>query len=672
MSDKLRVTVSGHSSLLSLVLILSIFEGIMLQIKGLGKAYRGEWLFRSLDFQINERDRIGLVGENGTGKSTLMKILSSIINADEGEVVGSKQLTFGYLPQDGLFAEGRTLFEETLSVFEGLLQLERECRRLETELSEMDHSGPEYEKKLERYSSVSQQFRMLGGYTVEAQAGSVLHGLGFSQSDFQRPCEEFSGGWQMRIALAKLLLQQPSLLLLDEPTNHLDLEARNWLEEYLTNYPHALVLVSHDRFFLDSTIDRVLEIRNRAVHFYKGNYADFEKQRAERIAQLIAAKEAQDREIARIKAFADKFRYKATKAAQVQSRLKDLEKMERIELPPESKPIHFRFPEGPRTGRVVLELAGATAGYGETIVLRDLSLIVERGERIALVGPNGAGKSTLMKVLAGRLPLARGLRNEGHNVAVAYFSQDQDDLLSSTKTVWEEVYSVAPSYIVPELRTLLGCFLFSGDSVEKRASVLSGGERSRLFLCRLLLSPANCLLLDEPTNHLDIRSKDVLMESLREYGGTLIFVSHDRYFLDGLATKVLEVGNGTATPYIGNYEDYLYKKKVEMEAAEARQAPDRNTAPVAKQGNEASPKKKRVNPYKIQQLTEKIESVEATIHTHETRIAVLAQMLASSDLYRDQQLFRATLEEHDSLQEQLAELMQDWEKLQTELQELQS
>jgi ATP-binding cassette subfamily F protein 3 len=645
----------------------------MLQIKGLGKAYRGDWLFRSLDFQINEKDRIGLVGENGTGKSTLMKILSSMITADEGEVIGSKQLTFGYLPQDGLFAQGRTLFEEALSVFEGLLQLERECRRLETELSEMEGSGPEHDKILERYSSVSQQFRMLGGYTVEAQAGSVLHGLGFIQADFHRPCEEFSGGWQMRIALAKLLLQQPSLLLLDEPTNHLDLEARNWLEEFLKNYPHALVLVSHDRFFLDSTIDRVLEIRNRTVHFYKGNYADFEKQRAERIAQLIAAKEAQDREIARIKVFADKFRYKATKAAQVQSRLKELEKMERIELPPESKPIHFRFPEGPRTGRVVLELAGAAAGYGETIVLRDLDLTVERGERIALVGPNGAGKSTLMKVLAARLPLACGARKEGHNVVVAYFSQDQDDLLSSTKTVWEEVYSVAPSYIVPELRTLLGCFLFSGDSVEKQVSVLSGGERSRLFLCKLLLSPANCLLLDEPTNHLDIRSKDVLMESLREYGGTLLFVSHDRYFLDGLATKVLEVGNGTVTPYLGNYEDYLYKKKAEMEVPDARQAQDRNAPPAAKDDSDAAaPRKKKVNPYKIQQLAEKIQGVEATIQTHETRIAVLAQMLASSELYRDQQLFRATLEEHDSLQGVLVELMQDWEKLQTEMQELQS
>ena len=390
----------------------------MLQIKGMGKAFRGEFLFRSLDFQINERDRIGLVGDNGTGKSTLMKILAGLVPPEEGEVIGARDLTFGYLPQDGLFARGRTVFEEALSVFEGLKSLEQECRRLEHELAEMQHSGPEYEKKLERYSAISQQFRVQEGYVLEAKVGTVLHGLGFSQEDWKRRCEDFSGGWQMRIALAKLLLQRPSLLLLDEPTNHLDLEARNWLEEYLQNYPSALVLVSHDRYFLDATIQRVFEIRNRAVHFYKSNYTEFERQREERLAKVVAARDAQQKEIARIKAFADRFRYKATKAAQVQSRLKDLERMELIDIPPQSKPIRLRFPEGPRTGRVVLELSNVTAGYADTPVFCDLNLILVRGERVALVGPNGAGKSTLMKILAGRLALRGGERKEGHNVAV--------------------------------------------------------------------------------------------------------------------------------------------------------------------------------------------------------------------------------------------------------------
>jgi ATP-binding cassette, subfamily F, member 3 len=647
----------------------------MLQIKGLGKAFRGEWLFRSLDFQINERDRIGLVGDNGTGKSTLMKMLASLLSADEGEVIGARDLTFGYLPQDGLFARDRTLLEETLSVFESIKLLEVEIRQLEHELADMQHSGPEYEKKLDRYALISQQFRLKDGYSIEAKAGSVLLGLGFAQTDWHRPCDEFSGGWQMRIALAKLLLKQPSLLLLDEPTNHLDLEARNWLESYLQSYPQALVLVSHDRYFLDSTVQRILEIRNRAVHFYRGNYAEFLRQREERMAQLLAEYEAQQKEISRIKAFADKFRYKATKAAQVQSRLKELERMERIEIPPETKPIRLRFPEGPRTGRMVLELSNVRAGYDRMPVFANLNYLLEKGERVALVGPNGAGKSTLMKILAGRLPVFEGQRKEGHNVIVSYFSQDQDDLLVSTRTVWDEVYSVAPHHIVPQLRTLLGCFLFSGDSIEKPVSVLSGGERSRLVLCKLLLSPANCLLLDEPTNHLDIRSKDILMDSLRDYEGTLVFVSHDRYFLDGLATKVLEIGNQTAVSYLGNYEDYLFKK-AEIEKAQA--APSEKPAPALYQSGGEEPAaaqdvpKKKVNPYKIQKIREQIEDLEGKIQLQETRIAVLTQMLASEELYRDHQLFRATMEEHDQLQQDLARSMDQWERLHSDLEALQN
>lgn len=641
----------------------------MLQIKGLGIAFRGEWLFRSLDFQINDSDRIGLVGDNGTGKSTLMKILAGLCQADEGEVIGARDLTFGYLPQDGLFARGRSLLEEVLSVFGTLRQMEQEIRQLEHDLAEMKHEGAEYERKMDRYSTLSQEFRLRDGYSIEARAGSVLLGLGFQTSDFDRPCQDFSGGWQMRIALARLLLQQPSLLLLDEPTNHLDLEARNWLESYLQAYPHALVLVSHDRFFLDSTVRRIIEIRNRSVHFYKSDYSGFLRQREERLAQLRAEYEAQQREIARIKTFADRFRYKATKAAQVQSRLKDLERMEKIELPPEEKPIRLRFPEGPRTGRIVLELEDVSAGYGSTPVFEHVNYILEKGERVALVGSNGAGKSTLMKILAGRLPLFEGTRKEGHNVIVSYFSQDQDDLLASNSTVWDEVYSVAPSHIVPQLRTLLGCFLFSGDAVEKPVSVLSGGERSRLVLCKLLLSPANCLLLDEPTNHLDIRSKDILMDSLREYEGTLVFVSHDRYFLDGLATKVLEVGNRTAVAYLGNYEDYLLKK-AELERAQPPGITDAVSSHDSPQQQQPTGRKKKVNPYRIQQLESQIEQLEGQIDLHETRIAVLNRMLASEELYRDHQLFRSTMEEHEKLQGELSGFMEQWENLHGSLEAL--
>ncbi len=645
----------------------------MLQIKGLGKAFRGKWLFRSLDLQINERDRIGLIGDNGTGKSSLMKMIAGLLPPDDGEIIGARNLTFGYLPQDGLFMHGRSLMEETLSVFDSLKVLESEIRQLEHRLAEMQHSGPEYERTLERYSQISQEFRLKEGYSIEAKAGSVLLGLGFTQEDLSRSCEDFSGGWQMRIALAKLLLQQPSLLLLDEPTNHLDLEARNWLEQYLKIYPKSLLLVSHDRYFLDATIGRVLEIRNRSVHFYKGNYTDFLHQREERLAQLKAAYEAQQKEIARIKAFADRFRYKATKAAQVQSRLKDLERMERIELPLEAKPIRLRFPAGPRTGRIVIELSDVDAGYGQTKVFSNLNLILEKGERVALVGSNGAGKSTLMKMLAGRLPLSRGRRREGHNTVVSYFSQDQDDLLTSSNTVWDEVYSVAPDHIVPQLRTLLGCFLFSGDDIEKPASVLSGGERSRLMLCKLLLSPANCLLLDEPTNHLDIRSKDILMDALSEYQGTLVFVSHDRYFLNGLATRVLEIGNQTAIAYLGNYEDYIYRKELdklkETGSGEAPQPGARQTAGISAKGRPETGKKK-VNPYKIQQAKERIQQLEEKIQLNETRISVLTQILASEELYRDHQLFRSTMDEHDHLQKELGSYMDEWEKLQSELERL--
>jgi ATP-binding cassette subfamily F protein 3 len=643
----------------------------MLQLKGLGKAFRGEWLFRSADFHVNERDRIGLVGDNGTGKTTLLKMLAGLCPADEGTVSGPRDLSFGYLPQDGLYVHGRTVFQEALSVFEEIRRMEEECRALEHELAELKEGEAGHDAKLERYSVVSQEFRLKGGYNIDAKTGAVLLGLGFGRTDWDRPCEEFSGGWQMRIVLAKLLLQQPGLLLLDEPTNHLDLEARNWLEDYLQNYPHALILVSHDRYFLDAVVRRIVEIRNRSLHFYVGHYGDYLRQREERIAQLVAAREAQQKQIAHIKAFADKFRYKATKAAQVQSRLKELERMEKIEIPEEAKPMRLRFPEGPRTGRMVLELGHATAGYGAEPVFRDLNLVLERGDKVALVGPNGAGKSTLMKILAGRLPLIEGERREGHKVVVSYFSQDQDDLLASQRTVWEEVYSVAPAYIVPELRTLLGCFLFSGDAVEKPVSVLSGGERSRLVLCKLLLSPANCLLLDEPTNHLDIRSKDILMGSLRGYGGTMVFVSHDRFFLDGLATKVLEVGGGTAVAYLGNYEDYLARKTAEAAGGVSAGEPEVEEGRRA----EAAPRerlRRKVNPYKIQEIAARIAEVESVIQTHETRIAVLARMLSTEELYRDYALFRETMDEHEKLRSELEAHMAEWERLQSEISRLQS
>src|SRR5213593_3739635 len=413
----------------------------MLQIKGLGKSFRGDPLFRQLDFQINERDRIGLVGDNGTGKSTLMKILAGLVPPEEGEVIGARELTFGYLPQDGLFARGRTVFEEGRSVFGDLQRLEEECRRLEHELAEMEHSGPEHHKKLERYSTMSQQFRLQGGYTIDARVGTALHGLGFSRSDWNRPCEEFSGGWQMRIALAKLLLGQPNLLLLDEPTNHLDLEARNWLEEYLNAYPHAVILVSHDRFFLDAVVTRIADLTLRTLTDYHTNYSGYLVEHHARIEALRKAKREQDEEVARVRMFIDRFRYQATKASQVQSRIKLLEKVVPIEVPPERRKIHFDFPACAKSGRVVVELKHARKAYGDLVVFRDLNLHIERGDRIALVGPNGVGKSTLMRMLSAEEAPDAGDRIEGHNVVLEYFAQDEATRLDPAPTVYETLAS---------------------------------------------------------------------------------------------------------------------------------------------------------------------------------------------------------------------------------------
>src|SRR5229473_2231292 len=414
---------------------------------------------------------------------------------------------------------------------------------------------------LHRYSDLQDRFRLHDGYSIELRTGTVLQGLGFPSSDWNRRTEEFSGGWQMRIALAKLLLNQPNLLLLDEPTNHLDLEARNWLEAYLNAYPHAVILVSHDRFFLDAVVTRIADLTLRTLTDYHTNYSGYLLEHHERIEALRKAKREQDEEVARVKMFIDRFRYQATKASQVQSRIKMLEKVVPIEVPPERKKIHFDFPTCGKSGRTVLELKHARKAYAELVVFRDVNLHIERGDRIALVGPNGAGKSTLMRMLSGEEAPDAGQRVEGHNVVMQYFAQDEATRMDPEPTVYETLASGSPHHMVPAIRNILGGFLFSGDDVHKRVRVLSGGERTRLAVARMLLRPSNTLLLDEPTNHLDIDSKEVLLDALVEYGGTLIFVSHDRYFVERLATKIVEVGSGTAIVYPGTYTEFLWHKE---------------------------------------------------------------------------------------------------------------
>src|SRR5579864_3445616 len=511
----------------------------MIQLTAAGKRFGPKILFQELDWLITPHDRVGLVGANGTGKTTLLKILAGTESLDYGTITQQRGIQWGYLPQDGLSLSGRTVFAECLSVFEQVHQMQREQEELAHRMAEVDHASAEYQQIAERFHRIQAEMQARDGYTIEAEVGTVLNGLGFKKEDWTRRTEEFSGGWQMRIALAKLLLQKPNLLLLDEPTNHLDLETRNWLEDYLTSYPNAFVLISHDRYFLDVTVKRTVEIWNNKIWAYSGNYEKYLAQKTQRQEQLEAAYRNQRERIEQLEVFINRFRYQATKAKQVQSRIKELEKMERIELPEEEKTIHFTFPQPKPGGRIVAEFEGVAKSYGAKEVFRNVNFMIERGDRIALVGVNGAGKSTLIKLLAGIEPLSAGEYKLGHNVQSDYFAQDQYKELNQDARILDDLGRVSPSSRETDLRNLLGCFLFSGDDVFKRIGVLSGGERNRYALLRMLLHPANFLLLDEPTNHLDMRAKDVLLEALSGYSGTVVFVSHDRYFIDKLATRVL-------------------------------------------------------------------------------------------------------------------------------------
>ena len=552
----------------------------MIHVEGLTKRYGEKVLFEDVSWHVKKRDRIGLSGPNGSGKTTLLRMLAGLQEPDAGSIRMASDTTIGYLPQDGVVHHGRTVYDEVVLAFEELLALKREQHEIEDRMAATTHDdGGDHDRMLERYAEVTERFKHLGGYEIDARVADVLKGLGFSQTDQQRKTEEFSGGWQMRIALAKLLLARPNLLLMDEPTNHLDLPARNWLEEYLADYPGSVVLVSHDRYFLDATMKRITEVGLRTLTDYHGNYSHYLVEHQARMERLHEAHRRQTEEIEKSTAFINRFRYQATKARQVQSRIKMLDKVERIEIPPQRKKIRFKFPDAPKPGRVVLELKGARKAYGDNVVLDHVDLMVERGDRIGLVGPNGAGKSTLMRLLAGVDRPDSGARLAGHQMVLDYFAQDQAQALNAARTVYEEMTAASPTTMVPMIRNILGGFLFSGDDIYKRVSVLSGGERNRLALAKMLLNPSNLLLLDEPTNHLDLDSKEVLLEALADYSGTLVFVSHDRYFVDRLADKVIEVGGGQALVYPGGYEDFLYWKK-QRDAGTAPPLPTRERKPA--------------------------------------------------------------------------------------------
>jgi ATP-binding cassette subfamily F protein 3 len=652
----------------------------VIQLTELTKSFGDRTLFDRVTWQIGDGDRVGLCGPNGAGKTTLLKILGGIDEPDAGVVAKPADLTIGYLPQDGLTHQGRTVFEEASSAFQPLLDIKAEMHDIEHRLADSSVPQTEHDAMLARYAELQDRFRIADGYSMDLRIATVLRGLGFEPEDSERPCETFSGGWQMRIALAKLLLGRPNLLLLDEPTNHLDLEARNWLEEYLGAYPYAVILVSHDRYFLDSVVTRITDVHLRKLTDYVGNYSKYVELRDAMLERLRDAKRQQDEEVARVKMFIDRFRYQATKAAQVQSRIKLLEKVVPIEVPPERKRIHFRFPDCVKSGRTVLELKHARKAYDRLTVFRDVSLHIERGDRIALVGPNGTGKSTLMRMLSGEEAPDTGTRTLGHQVVMEYFAQDEATRLDPTLTVYETLSSGSPNDMVPAIRNILGGFLFSGDDVYKKAGVLSGGERTRLAVARMLLRPSNTLLLDEPTNHLDLDSKDVLLDALEDYGGTLIIVSHDRYFVERLATKIIEIGHGEAVVYPGTYAEFLWHKEHPAGELPTPKGPTPKLRPTPKAQSQEpkvqSPKpddrearKRQEADRKKQQraaeaLQKRIADLEGRIAEREGKVKDLEAAMSAPGFYDDREASKHVIDQHQALMWEVGDLMAQWEALQ--------
>ncbi len=601
----------------------------MIQLTGAGKRYGPRILFDNTDWLVTPNERAGIVGANGTGKSSLLKVLAGIEGLDSGVMTTQKGVTLGYLPQEGLSLSGRTVFAECMTVFAHLRELEQEQEDLAHRMAELDPSSLAYGQVAERFHQAEGEFRARDGYTIESQVGAVLSGLGFSQRDWKRRTEEFSGGWQMRIALAKLLLEKPNLLLLDEPTNHLDLEARNWLEEYLAAYPNAYVLVSHDRYFLDVTVRKIVELWNKNLHIYTGDYSRYEVLKDERRTQLHAAYVHQQDRVQQLETFINRFRAQATKAKQVQSRIKELEKIERIEIPAEEKTIRFSFPQPKPSGRIVAEFKKVSKAYGDHVVFADGDLIIERGDRLSLVGVNGAGKSTMIKILAGAEPVTSGEYILGHNAQPDYFAQDQYKELDQNARMIDDLATVAPRATNTELRSILGCFLFSEDDVFKPIGVLSGGERNRYALARMLMVPSNFMLLDEPTNHLDMRAKDVLLTALQEYHGTVVFVSHDRYFIDKLATRVVEVESGRVHVYPGNYEDYLWRKQGGGSAATVDEDSPASAPADTAAAEPGKTGATRLNPIKLRQMKERSHAIEDEITRLEVEIADYETALAN-------------------------------------------
>lgn len=649
----------------------------MISVEGLKVEFNATPLFEDVSYVINKKDRIALVGKNGAGKSTMLKILAGLQHPTAGTVSIPRECTIGYLPQVMVLSDERTVMQEAELAFEHIFEMQADIERMNQELADRtDYESEDYQKLIDRFTHENDRFLMMGGTNYQAEIERTLQGLGFSRADFDRPTSEFSGGWRMRIELAKLLLRRPDVLLLDEPTNHLDIESIQWLENFLATRANAVVLVSHDRAFLNNVTTRTIEISCGRIYDYKVKYDEFVVLRKERREQQLRAYENQQKQIEDTEAFIERFRYKATKAVQVQSRIKQLEKIERIEVDEEdNSALRLKFVCSSRSGNYPVICEDVAKAYGNHVVFHDVNLTINRGEKVAFVGKNGEGKSTLVKCIMGEISDYTGKLTLGHNVQIGYFAQNQAQLLDGELTVFDTIDRVAVGDIRLKIRDILGAFMFGGEASDKKVKVLSGGERTRLAMIKLLLEPVNFLILDEPTNHLDMRSKDVLKEAIRDFDGTVIIVSHDRDFLDGLATKVYEFGGGVVKEHLGSIYDFLKKKQIEnlnelqkspslSESPTGAKKPSAAEAPQASAGRLSYEEQKELNK-RLKKLERRVADCEAEIEQTEAAIAILEEKMATPEGASDMSLY----EQHQKLKQQLDRVMEEWDAASTELEE---